>query len=121
MLTMRSTRCFAAAILLPLLAACGGDSSTAPRTVAGTWELQTVGGAPLPFLLYQTSSAKTELVGAVIEMAETGTYTEALLIRATQSTGQASSSSIPYAGSYTLSGTAITFKDNNGGQSPGSW
>lgn len=80
-----------------------------------------MGGAPLPFLLYQTSSAKTELVGAVIEMAETGTYTEALLIRATQSTGQASSSSIPYAGSYTLSGTAITFKDNNGGQSPGSW
>lgn len=80
-----------------------------------------MGGAPLPFLLYQTSSAKTEIVGGVIEMAETGTYTETLLIRATLTTGQANSSSIPYAGSYALSGTAITFKENNGGELPGSW
>lgn len=62
------------AILILVLAACGGDS-TGPAFTAldGTFELQTVAGDSLPVILVQIEQDKQELTAASIDFAPDGT------------------------------------------------
>jgi hypothetical protein len=96
-------------MLLIVAAACGGDSPTQPTaSVVGTWNLQTVNGSALPYLVPETDTVKVELLSDVLTVAANGTFTEMTQLRATQN-GQASTESIPDGGSYALNGTAVTF------------
>lgn len=100
--------------LLPLVAlavavACGSDSTTQPTiaSVAGTWNLQSVNGSPLPFTLTQTGSDRLELLSDVVTANANGTYTEVAQFRTTVN-GQSSTSTESDAGTFTLNGTAVS-------------
>lgn len=101
--------------LVALTLACG-DSSTEPTqaSVAGTWELSTVNGGALPFVVFQTTTDKVEIMSDVITATSTGTFTQSTTFRTT-SNGQAQTTTTPDAGTYTLSGTAVNFTFNSDG------
>jgi hypothetical protein len=105
--------------LVALTVACG-DSTTEPTmsSIAGTWELQTVNGAALPYVIFQQGTEKVELTADVFTVTSTGTFTELSTIRTTSS-GQTQTETETDAGTYTLNGTAVTFKFDSDPSSPG--
>ena len=94
---------------LVTLAACGGDASTntGPASVAGTYTLRTVNGAPLPFTLAQLGDDKYEVTADAITLKDGGIWTGAGTTRATES-GRVSTTTVTSTGTYSLTGTAIT-------------
>ena len=98
-------------LALPIaLLACGGDdNSTAPTlaSLAGTWNLTTVNGAPLPFTVASTASAKTEILSEVVTVESNGTFTQLLQPRNTIN-GQATVTTLPSSGTIALSGNLVT-------------
>lgn len=100
---------------LVVLGACGGDSSTAPTSssMAGNWSLQTVNGANLPFTVYQSGTDQVDITSDVITFSASGSFTEATETRTT-SNGQTTTQSDASAGTYVLSGTAITLTWSDG-------
>ena len=101
------------------LAACGSDSSTAPTSasMAGTWNLSTVNGASLPFVV-QSTNPKIEILSEQLQVNANGTFTQTAQVRYTQGT-TVSTQAIADAGTYTLSGTAATFVWNDGSSGTG--
>jgi hypothetical protein len=101
--------------LLALTIACSSDS-TGPTSasVAGTWNLQSVNGAPLPFVVAQTGANKTELTADVLTVTSSGSFTEITTVRTTLN-GQVTTQTIPDAGSYVLNGNNVTFQFQSDG------
>jgi len=106
---------FVAACVVLLAIACG-DSTSPSASVAGTWTLQTVNGAPLPFVIAQVGADKIELTSDVITANSNGSFTQMTTVKTTES-GQVTTESIPDAGTYTQNGTAVTFTFNSDGSS----
>src|SRR4051794_31957175 len=89
------------------LAGCGGDATTAPTaTIAGTWNLKSINGTPLPFTLAQTGTNKLELMSDVFVISGTGSFTQTTTLRSTTN-GVPTTQSLADAGSYVLNGTAV--------------
>src|SRR5262249_23805793 len=105
-----------AAVALSFAVACGGDSSTAPpaEQIAGTWTLQTVNGALLPFVIVQSGTNKVEVLSDVFVIASTGSFTQTTTVRSTIN-GVATTDSTADAGSYTLSGATLSLHFNSDG------
>lgn len=103
-----------------VLVACGGDSTTQPTmaSVAGTWNLQSVNGAALPYTISQSGSDSELLTGDVITATSSGSFTEITTYRVTQS-GQTSTQTSSDAGSFSLNGTAVSFAFNSGSTGTG--
>jgi hypothetical protein len=107
-------------MLLALAAAVAcGDSSTSPAEASGTYTLQSVNGSPLPFTLSEVDATKFEITSDQLALNDDGTWTEAGLIRTTQN-GQVTTGTLLDAGTYTLTGTALTLVSNQFGPSNGS-
>jgi len=98
-----------ACFTLFVAASCGGDS-TAPGTksVAGSYALQTVNGAPLPFVVLQIGSDRIEVLNETVMLSQGDTFTQQGSLRITQN-GVVSIDSYAEAGAYTRSGTALNF------------
>jgi hypothetical protein len=111
-------RRFVALLAFAALAACGGDSSITPGTVTGSYSLRTVNGSPLPFTVIQIGADKIEITGDVIILNEGGTFTETTSQRTTEN-GVVTTSTIDDAGTYTLTGTAITLTSPESGSISG--
>jgi len=113
-------RRFIPLVALAVAVACGSDSNTQPTfaTIAGTWSLQTVNGTPLPFTISQTTNDKVEVVSDVVTATPAGTYTEVIQIRETLN-GQATVTSVPDAGTFTINGNAITLSSPQSGSVTG--
>ncbi len=119
-------RLLAVALLL-VSASCSKDSSTNPTaSLAGTWNLSTINGSSLPFLLAEADNHVTpptpriELLDDQIIASSTGTFTENAHARVTDATG---AFTVPFtdSGTWTLSGTTITFRfDSDGSSGTGS-
>lgn len=109
-------RRFLPLVALAVAVACGSDSTTQPTfaTIAGTWSLQTINGTPLPFTVSQTANDKIEVVSDVVTATSTGTYTEVIQYRETLN-GQATVTSVPDAGTFTINGSAITLSSSQSG------
>lgn len=110
-------------LALPIaLLACGGDdsSTTTPTlaSLAGTWNLQTVNGSPLPFTIASNGTAKTEILSQVATVGSNGTFTEVTQTRTTIS-GQISVMTLPSSGTISLSGTLVTITVSGSGTSTG--
>lgn len=101
-----------AATLLALAAACGSDSSQQPLVVPGTWVLQTVNGAALPYVI-QASGPKVELTADQLLLATGGTFTNHTAIRTTDGTA-VTTDSFDDTGTWTVSGTALNLKYADG-------
>jgi hypothetical protein len=98
-----------ALMVLSVLAACGGDSSTsASASVVGTWNLTSVNGAALPFIA-SAANPKVEVLSDQYVITSSGTFTETTTLRVTQGTAVTTQTS-PESGTYTTSGTAVNLK-----------
>jgi len=105
-----------AGLLLIAAIACGSDSSTSEPDVqmTGTWSLQSVNGAALPFLA-QTTPTKVELLSDVFVMA-TGGFVEQSIVRTTSGTTVTLDTARDL-GTYTVKGSATTFVWSSDGSS----
>jgi hypothetical protein len=112
-------RRFVALLAFAALAACGGDSSTSPGVVTGTYTLRSVNGAPLPFTVIQIGADKYEITSDVIILSEGGTFSESTNDRTTQN-GVVTTSTITDGGTYSLTGTAISLVSAQSGTISGS-
>ena len=110
---MRVFAKFCAMALLVSSAACGGDGASEPTSVAGTYTLQSVNGAPLPFVIIDESGYKLEITAASYVLAGAGTFTNSATFRETES-GTVTTSTETIAGRYTLSASTVTFTDADG-------
>jgi hypothetical protein len=97
-----------------LLAGCDSEAttvSTGGNAVSGTWNLTTVNGAALPFVIQSTP--KIELVSEQLLVSANGTFTQASQVRTTSGT-TVSTQTLSSGGTYTLSGTTASFIFNDG-------
>lgn len=99
-------------LALPLaLMACGSDNDTTGITLsslAGTWNLSTANGAALPFTIQNNATAKVELLSAQVVVTATGSFTGTESIRTTPTGQAAQTTTLPLAGTISLSGTLVT-------------
>ena len=103
-------RYLSAALLLVALA-CGSDKIAGPPTpasVAGRYSLKTVNGAPLPFLIGQVGTSKSEVLADVLVLSANGTFLQTSTIRNTTD-GVATTSSSSEPGTFTLTGSTAKF------------
>ena len=106
---MRRSLC-SLALALAALTACGGDGGSDPKvSLAGTYNLSTVDGQTLPYLLGQDATLKVEAVRGTFTIGS-GTNTENVTIRFTDASGTEDVAAI-CAGTYTNTGNALTLTE----------
>jgi hypothetical protein len=81
--------------------------------VVGTYQLRTVNGAALPFVLTQTVSSKLELLSETISLNGDGTFSDLLSYRATSGVTQTTSSAAAI-GVYLSSSGAVQMAYTSG-------
>ena len=91
---------------LALAAACG--DSTSPSSVSGTYNLQTVNGAALPYV-FQADNPKRELISEQLVLSANGTFTFNDVIRTTPTGGAPTTMPTTDSGTFTLTGNSIVF------------
>ena len=110
------------AVAASAIAACGGGSDgptpPTPVSVAGTWNMQTVNGSPLPHLSAGSGNNKIELTADVLTVSSGGSFTDTQTYRTTEN-GSSTTLSEPFAGTYVLNGSTVTFRYNSGGSRTG--
>lgn len=103
-----------ALLALSAVAACGSDNSTNPISFAGTWNLTTVNGSPLPVTV-QASNPKIEVLSDQITATAAGTFTETFNNRFTSTTGEVTTQPGTDSGTWTVSGTTVTLHFSSDG------
>jgi hypothetical protein len=104
-------RSFAKLALLGLLvtaAACGGDGPSAPTSIAGTYNLQTIDGDEPPVTVWDEPGLKIEIISGNFVLAANETFTTTVNLRET-SDGQVQTDSETLSGTYSVSGSTVTF------------
>lgn len=99
-------------LALPLAIACGSDNNSTTGTtlasLAGTWNLQTVNGSPLPFTASNVGGAKVEILSEVTTVSANGTFTQVTTERTTIN-GVASTQTLPAtSGTIALTGSLVS-------------
>lgn len=89
---------------------CGGSDSAGPTGIAGTYTLQTVNNATLPFTTSEDATYKAEILSWVMTLNQDKTYTELFKGRSTDH-GTTTLNTLPGAGTYTVTGSAVRFTD----------
>jgi hypothetical protein len=104
------------AVCAVMFAIACSDSTGPGAAVAGTWTLQSVNGFPVPYVAPQGGGNSIELTSDVITATSAGTFTQ-MTVTKTTTNGAVTIDSIPDAGTYTVSGDAVTFKFDSGSPS----
>src|SRR4051812_32344048 len=107
-------RLFAVFALFSLTACSSGEILEAPATAstAGTYNLTSVDGAPLPFVAQ--ASPKVELVSEQFVLKENGTFSETMLYRFTNGTS-VTTQTLTDGGTYSISGSQVSLVFNSDG------
>ena len=103
-------RQIAALVLFALASACGGDSNPTNPVVgiAGTFNLVTVNGAPLPYVGTNDTEFKYEVISDTYVLTDSRTWTETFKYRFTDKKADTISvTELRDAGTFTQSGTNI--------------
>ena len=90
--------------------ACGGGDSSGPASIAGTYTLQTVNNAPLPFTTSQDATYKAEILSWVVTLNEDRSYSFVFRGQSTDN-GQTTVNTITSTGTYTVSGSTVDMFD----------
>jgi hypothetical protein len=98
--------------LLVCLTVVACRDSTSPVSLAGTWNLQTVSGQPLPYTLEDDGVTKIELTGESVTLLASGRQTMVTSFRVTDG-GNVFLESIPAPGSYTVNGSTLLLTFDN--------
>ena len=97
-----------ALLIAPLMIACGDDEPAGPSVdaVAGTYRLQTVNGAALPFAFINQPGLRVEVISDEYVLNANGTFTTTITLRETADT-VVTTSSDSYSGQWEASGSNI--------------
>jgi hypothetical protein len=103
----------ATALALASANGCRSDSTGPSASLAGTWNLNTINGSALPVTI-QAAAPKIEVLNEQLIVAAGGTFTQTGNLRVTDA-GQVTN--VPYtdSGTWTINGTAATFRFNSDG------
>lgn len=97
---------------------CSDDGTRpTPASFAGIWNLQSVNGLPMPFVL-QAANPKLEVVSDQLVVMGNGTFTEAFAIRRTTGTEVVTENGSG-SGTYSLNGTAVSLVYTDGSTGSG--
>ena len=105
------------AIASILLSACGSGDATAPAVVtslAGTWNLTSVNGKGLPYVL-QAADPKLEILAKQFVITSAGTFTSSFSVRATDLDGTVTLTQRSDAGTLTLADNVVTIRSSSDG------
>ena len=115
---MRPTMIRRALCTLALVAASGCDATEAPVDAArltGVYTLRTIYGAPLPGVVLQSGSSKTEIAAEQMSFTGDSTFADAITYRLTNGTAVTTRSETS-GGTYSASGSTLElhFRDATG-------
>lgn len=112
---MRTFMKVAAIAVLGLTAACGGgdDGVNEPASIAGTYNLETLDGQSPPVVVLDEPGFKLEILSGNFVLTANGTFTTNVVFRLTDESG-ASTESESFSGTYTVSGSTVTFNYSDG-------
>ncbi len=101
------------AVLIVGVTACGGDG-TGLENVAGLYTLQTIDGAPLPWILLEVGANKIEVTAGSVTLNTDRTCSDSITLATTES-GNVDSDTATDVCTYTTDGQAITltYTDNS--------
>ena len=107
---MRSLIAILLAALALTVTACGGGDSTGPASIAGTYNLQTVNNAPLPFTTSQDATYKAEILSWALTLNDNKSYSYVFRGQSTDN-GQTTVNTITSNGTYTVTGLTVDMFD----------
>ena len=95
--------------VLAALVSCGGDGGTGVRaSVAGTYQLSTVNGQPLPFTENSSGAVVKVTAGQLVAQSD-GAFTESLTRSTTPPGGATTTATTTATGTYTVGNQVIVF------------
>ena len=101
-------RSITAILLLALVSACTDTTNPTVGTVAGTFNLMTVNGAPLPFTTQDNAQFRVEVVQDIYTMSDASTWTESFKYRFTdKAVDTVAVNELTDAGTYVRNGSSI--------------
>ena len=105
------------------VAACGGDSTGPKGSLPGSYNLVTVAGQKVPLVVFQDASGKLELLSGSFVIDGTNTFTETVILKATDAAGTVIAPAEPIAcpGTYTRSGNTLTLIETQSDSCGGNW
>lgn len=115
---MRRYLTLIAVLFLSVLSACS-DSTGPSGSIAGSYTLRTINGAPLPYVEYEEPGYREELTAETLQLNESGTFSLQSSYRETDG-GIVRNYTEVESGTYTREGTAVTFRFDAGGTATGS-
>lgn len=95
--------------LVALVAGCGGDSNS-PRSIPGTYNLETVGGAPPPTVIYSEPNYSISVLDGEVLIRNNGTFRDIYKLEENDA-GAVRSQDFICEGTYTRSGNSITLQE----------
>lgn len=108
-------------VLFAFVAACGEDKTvTGPASVAGSYHLDTVNGAPLPAVVAQLGTSKVEVTQGTLSLNSDDTFSGNLETRTTSGSSVTTDQN-PVNGTYTVAGNVMTFNFSDGSTTTGAF
>jgi hypothetical protein len=108
---MKKILVFAVASMVAVVSACGSSATGPGSSIAGTYNLQTVNSAPLPFTLQDDANSRIDVLADVYVLAGDGTYTNATTERITPVGGTARVTILNQNGTYKRIGPSVSLTD----------
>lgn len=99
--------------LVTAATACGDKDPGEPISIAGTYQLQSVNGQSPPVTVAEDPGFKVEVLSGNFILAGNGNFTTTVDFRFTVS-GEVTTDSDTYPGTYSVSGSTVTFKYDDG-------
>jgi hypothetical protein len=109
---------FAFLTLLAMSVIGCGDDGTGPGSVAGRYELRTVNGGNVPYVLVSLGNDRFEVTSGSMQISKDNSFSVVLNTKTTES-GATTSDSQTTTGTWALTGNQITFMDGSGTNTTG--
>jgi hypothetical protein len=125
MFALKIRHAVVAAAAFATLAACGGDSSTGPNSIVGSFTLSTVNGKPLPVTLVDSINGQPVFTIVIkspssLTINSGGTFAFTLTATATEPGMAPITATQTVNGTYTLTGSTVVLTAN-GDTITGTW
>ena len=104
---MRKLSCL---LLLATLAACGGDDSSSPRSLPGTYTLRTADGRIVPAIVYEEPGYRFEILSGAIRLETNGSFSDTYTIRETDG-ANVTQETFDCDGTWTRSGNTVNLEE----------
>jgi len=114
---MKASRMMTGLALVLAMAACN-EAAAPGESFEALFELEAVGGAPLPFVTGESVIRRNEVAGGAIQLRADGTYAETLTLQSVYPSGVVDRRDVVEQGTYTVRGRVLEFTQSGSGAEP---